>query len=371
MKRSLLGVALTLLASGTYAQGSVTLYGIIDAGLTYVSNEGGHRLFEAQDGANFGNRIGFKGTEDLGGGMKALFVLENGFSLNTGVMRQGGLEFGRQAFVGLSNPYGTLTLGRQYDFIYDYITPFNLNGYASVYSGHMGDFDRIAGDQLNNTVKFQSATYGGFSFGVMYGFGNVSGDFHEDSSWSAGIGYKMNGFSAAAVYTRVNDVELDPYAQIGVTSFLGQTMATRNADGTVTDLDSSTYFTVDRESIAAVGASYSFVKLTLAGNFTSTHLNHASNSATMNVCELGAMYFITPSVIALGGYEYTTFASRHWNQPTFGMQYLLSKRTWLYANVSYLRASSGVDANQGAGFYSVPSSTRTQTVSRVAMIHTF
>lgn len=371
MKKYLLGAALLGAMGSASAQSSVTLYGVIDAGLTYLSNEGGSHLYEFQDGANFGNRWGLKGTEDLGGGYKAVFQLENGFSLGTGQLRNGGALFGRQAFVGMSTPYGTVTGGRQYDFISDYINQYNLNGYASVYAGHMGDFDRIAGDQVNNAIKFRSVDYKGFSFGAMYGFGNVAGNFKQDSAWSGALGYTHGGFSASAVYLRLYDVQVDPYAQIGVTSFLGQTVATRNANGTVTDLDSSTYFTVDRQSEVAVGASYAIGKLTMAANFTSTNMRTGSVGATMNVYEAGAMYFVKPDIAILGGYQYTTFDGAHWNQPTIGAQYYLSRRTTFYANVSYLRASSGVDANQGAGFYSLPSSTQTQVTSRVAIIHTF
>jgi len=372
MKKMLCGTSLALMACATHAQSSVTLYGVIDAGVTYISNQGGSHLFEFQDGVNFGNRWGLKGTEDLGGGLSAVFQLENGFSLGTGTLGQGGKEFGRQAFVGLSSDkYGKITLGNQYDFINDYINPYNLNGYASVYGGHMGNFDRIAGVQMTNAIKYASADYNGLTFGGMYSFGNVAGNFHQDSAWSTGIGYKRNAFSAAITYTRLSNVDIYPYAQIGAFSFLGQTVATRNADGSVNDLYYTTPFVVDRQSEVALGSSYSIGKLSLAANFTSTNLQYQGNSATMNVYELGAMYFVTPSIVALGGYEYTTFAGSHWNQPTFGMQYLFSKRTYLYANVAYLKASQGIDANQGAGYYALPSNTSTQITARIAMIHTF
>ncbi|MDE1180020.1 porin [Paraburkholderia sp.] len=371
MKKLLLCAALLSTVGVAHAQSSITLYGVIDAGLTYINNQGGGRLIEFQDGANFGNRFGLKGSEDLGGGMKAIFQLENGFSLGTGALRNGGALFGRQSFVGLSTPYGTITGGNQYDFVADYINPYNLNGYASVYAGHMGNFDRIAANEITNSVKFKSVDYNGFTFGGMYGFGNVAGNFNENSAWSVGMGYKHGGFNMAAVYQRLYNVQIDPYAQIGVTTFLGQTVATRNADGTVTDLYAGPYFTVDRQSETAVGASYSVGALTMAANFTSTNLRYGADSATMNVYEAGAMYFIKPDIAVIGGYQYTTYDGAHWHQPTLGAQYYVSRRTNFYVNVSYLRASAGVDANQGAGFYSLPSSTRTQITSRIAMIHTF
>ncbi|MEA3082433.1 MAG: hypothetical protein QOC89_130, partial [Paraburkholderia sp.] len=90
-------------ANLAHAQGSVTLYGIIDEGLNYISNRGGGKVFSTTSGVIQGSRWGVRGVEDLGGGLKATFMLENGFDASTGKLGQGGLEFGRQAWVGLSS----------------------------------------------------------------------------------------------------------------------------------------------------------------------------------------------------------------------------------------------------------------------------
>src|ERR1700735_2585996 len=134
MKKSLLALAaLSAFASVAHAQSSVTLYGIIDEAAVYESsqktggnntaaspNVGGKKVaFDSLSGLN-GSRWGLKGTEDLGGGLKAVFQLENGANINTGGFGQGGLEFGRQAYVGLSSAQlGTVTMGRQYDSVVD------------------------------------------------------------------------------------------------------------------------------------------------------------------------------------------------------------------------------------------------------------
>jgi predicted porin len=106
--------ALAGVASG---QSSVTLYGMVDNGLSYASNSGGSHQYNMSSGVLSGSRFGLLGSEDLGGGLKAIFTLENGFDVNSGKASQGGLMFGRRAFVGLSSSrFGTITLGRQYDF---------------------------------------------------------------------------------------------------------------------------------------------------------------------------------------------------------------------------------------------------------------
>uniref|UniRef100_UPI00131C3FC8 porin n=1 Tax=Burkholderia sp. S171 TaxID=1641860 RepID=UPI00131C3FC8 len=118
------GLALSLGYVVAHAQGSVTLYGIIDEGLNYTNNVGGQKAYQMESGYAYGSRWGLKGSEDLGGGMKAVFTLENGFDLNTGNSNQGGRMFGRQALVGIdAGTYGSFKMGRQYDSVVDYLAP--------------------------------------------------------------------------------------------------------------------------------------------------------------------------------------------------------------------------------------------------------
>ncbi|MDN3098678.1 porin, partial [Enterococcus faecalis] len=103
-------LAVLAVAQGAWAQSSVTMFGLIDSGITYVSNEGGGKNVKFDDGIFAPNLFGLRGTEDLGGGLKAIFTLENGFNPNTGALGQGNRMFGRQAFVGLESArWGTLT----------------------------------------------------------------------------------------------------------------------------------------------------------------------------------------------------------------------------------------------------------------------
>jgi hypothetical protein len=116
-------MALTAMA-GTQqalAQSQVSIYGIIDTGVvcTNHANAAGNSVLKMPSlTSSFPSRLGFKGTEDLGGGLQAMFVLESGFSVDTGAMGQGNRLFGRQSYVGLKDSWGSLMLGRQVNMTY-------------------------------------------------------------------------------------------------------------------------------------------------------------------------------------------------------------------------------------------------------------
>lgn len=110
-----------LASSAAHAQSSVVLYGIIDTGVEYVTNVGpkkSNSVHMPTLTASLPSLWGLRGKEDLGGGLSAVFVLESGFAPSQGTLNQGGRLFGRQAYVGLSGRWGTLTLGRQYSQIF-------------------------------------------------------------------------------------------------------------------------------------------------------------------------------------------------------------------------------------------------------------
>ncbi|SAL06005.1 porin [Caballeronia calidae] len=124
-----------------------------------------------------GSRWGVKGQEDLGGGMKAIFQLENGFDPGTGRLNQGGREFGRQAYVGLSgNQWGTVTLGRQYDpsvYMVQGITADNYWGAIVATPGDVDNYDNSL--RVSNAVKYVSPNFAGFQVEGLYGFSNLAG----------------------------------------------------------------------------------------------------------------------------------------------------------------------------------------------------
>jgi predicted porin len=201
MKKSIIALAAVgAFADAAHAQSTVTLYGIVDEGLNYTSNSKGHPLWNLSSGVMQGSRWGLRGTEDLGGGMKAIFVLESGFDMNNGTMGQGGLLFGRQAYVGLGSRFGTVTLGRQYDSVVDYVGPLEAAGQWGGYiAAHPGDLDNLNNTyRTNNTVKFKSANYAGFKFGGTYSPGGVAGNMSANQIWSLGAGYNNGPLAIGA-----------------------------------------------------------------------------------------------------------------------------------------------------------------------------
>src|SRR5690606_7526469 len=111
-------VAIMAACGQAWASDNVQLYGSIDTGIVYLSNsrdEGSVMRMPEVTGGQMASRVGLRGSEDLGGGLKAVFTLESGFSPANGKSMQSGRLFGRQAFLGLSsNDWGTIAFGRQY-----------------------------------------------------------------------------------------------------------------------------------------------------------------------------------------------------------------------------------------------------------------
>ncbi len=102
-------------STGALAQTNVTIYGLIDTGIVHETGNVAGSVTKVTSGMSNGSRIGFKGSENLGDGLSVIFLLESGYQVDTGAMGQGGLLFGRQAYVGLKSvDKGTVTLGRQY-----------------------------------------------------------------------------------------------------------------------------------------------------------------------------------------------------------------------------------------------------------------
>ncbi|NML32305.1 porin [Paraburkholderia antibiotica] len=362
-----------------HADNSVTLYGIIDTGIDFVNNSGGSHLWQMRDGTYagiYGSRWGLKGNEDLGGGWATLFRIENGFSLENGQLRQGGLGFGRQAYVGLSNDrLGTVTFGRQYDSIVDYIAPTTLPGNLGGMFVHAGDIDNTSNSfRVNNSVKYASPNLGGFSFGGVYAFTNSNtADAATTGMWSAGANYSASGLTLAVGYLFArnpgqlfadgNFVPNTTGAAIGATgpfSYVGQP---RN------------------QQVIGAGATYVMGHVTVGADYTNVKFDDA-NGTTQSVrfdnYEVWGQYAITPAATVGGGYTFTdgkvnyNGATPKYHQIGLLLDYKLSKRTEAYLMGAFQRAAgSAIHAAILDGAIGDASSTNKQLATRIGLVHKF
>jgi GBP family porin len=373
MKKTLILAAVAAsFASAAYAQSSVTLYGVVDAGFTYVNNEananGGHKAAYALTSGNVdGSRWGLRGKEDLGGGLAAVFTLESGFNVANGKSDESGRSFNRQAFAGLSSPYGTLTLGRQYDSVVDYLGPLTATGsWGGTYFAHPGDNDNTNDSvRINNSVKYQSANYGGLSFSGLYGFSNQAGGFANDRAYSVGAGYANGGLKLAAGYLQAQGLD-------------------RSANGAIQDgtPDFGVAGATQKQRTWGAGGSYTFGPAVVGAVYTQTRYQFAlgDGSLRFNNYEVNARYNLTPAFSLGAAYTYTQAVlrtpdtakgSNHWNQ--FGLQtdYALSRRTDLYAEgVVHVGANGNALDTQVFGT-DAPASGRNQVVVSTGIRHRF
>jgi general bacterial porin, GBP family len=359
----ILPAALGIIAGVAHAQSSVTLYGSIDEGFEYISNIGGHADYALVSGTQqLGNRWGLKGSEDLGGGLSAVFQLENGFSLNNGSALPNGQMFGRQAYVGISSTnMGTVTFGRQYDSVVDYLAPLTATAsWGGTLFAHTFDNDNINETfRVDNSVKYTSATYAGFQVGGLYGFSNQAGAFADNRAWSIGGKYQNGPLSFAAAFMNVDN-------------------ANANAGGAVAGAP----YTSAQQRVAGAGVNYSIGAATLGFVYTHTDLvdrptvpivstlkfDNFEVNAKYNftaACYVGAMYTYTKASVTWS----TGHNSAHWNEAGLMADYRLSKRTEVYVQTVYDNASG---KNIVADVGELPlSSSRDQTVARVGIRTSF
>ncbi|WGS52433.1 porin [Paraburkholderia sp. D15] len=388
MKRialSTLSLALLGATGVAHAQSSVTLYGVLDDSIQYVSNNGGKSQYQMAAGNLQGNRWGMKGTEDLGGGLKAIFQLENGFNPNNGSLGQGGKMFGRQAYVGLTgDQWGTVTLGRQYDPLVDLVQPLTADNYWGSTFTTAGDVDNNDNSsRTNNAIKYTSPVWSGFQFEGMYALGGVAGQTGSGQSWAGAATYATGPFSVAAGYFRLqNASSAVPRAGWGGTS-----------DGTFDGgLENAAYASAKSIGIASIAAQYVVGPITTGLRYSNVQYkpDAASGFGTTQKYNVGAgfvNYQVTPAALLGLGYTYTHGngdATATYHQISLGGDYNLSKRTdvylvgaWQHANGNQRSVSSTgvpgpiVSATASVADYGAQSNSINQTIVSLGIRHKF
>src|SRR5450830_1601040 len=207
MKKSLIALAVLAASGAAMAQSSVTLYGVADVGFAHENN--GNTSVSRMDSGNLnGSRWGLKGSEDLGGGLKAIFTLEAGFSLDTGAQADAARMFNRQSFVGVSSGFGTVKLGRQMNPVY--ATASTWDSFGDALAGDSSHLFSYNGSRTDNMVSYNYAA-GGFYGELQYGLGEIPGNNSITSDNSHGrtaamfVGYKAGPFDVVLTHQNIHN----------------------------------------------------------------------------------------------------------------------------------------------------------------------
>ncbi|MET0384215.1 MAG: porin [Burkholderiaceae bacterium] len=219
MKKSLLALAvLTTVTGAANAQSSVTLYGKVDLGAVLDSGGPNGKSVRIDSGVTGGSRIGFKGVEDLGGGVKAAFQLETGYCAdsNAGAANfcTGGNNFmGRQAHGDLTGAFGAVSAGRQYSLGYSNLT--TIDPFGTGFAGRADNIIDQSGLRLNNSFQYTTPDFAGFTASGEISFGEQTGNWKANREVGGALTY-----AAGPAYASFTFYDVD--------NFNGQGTARRN-----------------------------------------------------------------------------------------------------------------------------------------------
>jgi len=346
MKKSLIALAVLAASGASFAQSTVSIYGIVDAwfGTTDLKDHTGTSLKQTvlNSGGVSGSRFGFKGSEDLGGGLKANFVLEQGFNVDNGTASTAGAAFARQSNVGFSGAFGEVKVGKAY-------TPFDdINGAAdAVFDSALSPMNVVflsTAYNANpaNTIYYATPSFSGFTAAVSYSLGEN----------------KTNATPAAGFTNGASNVTAFNVQYTGGPLYLALAYQTeKRNNGVATDNEASKF--------TRLNATYDFGVAKALANFGRT----AYNGHSANDWQLGADFPVSTALTLSGSYASSkgdliwangttpTFGTgnsgANWAWSTngndikrtgwgFGANYTLSKRTSIYGG--YMAAKEDATA---------------------------
>ncbi|MEM5448512.1 porin [Paraburkholderia guartelaensis] len=360
MKKVATAVSLACATLGAHAQGSATIYGLLDEGFTYVTNEQGSHNYKLDNSILYPSLFGIKGSEELGGGTKAIFNLVSQFNLGTGASMPAGSIFGRNAYLGLTNDrYGTVTFGNQYDFMTDtlfyggYDASYAYGGLYNLRQGPFAklgvpqnptgafEFDNVGGaHRVQNSVKYVTPNLAGFSAGAMYGFGGVAGSLQADRTVGFSASYTAGAISVGGAYVDAHYPEL--------------------ANG--------------REGIRNYGFGARYDGLGNRYNVLFTDTKNTLTGGEVWVVQAGIMRWFNDAWLIGTNYQYmkgnAKVSHNKASQVTAAVQYLLSKRTTVYLEGVFQQAGGDGPAYAWINGLS-PSGSNRQTALRVGLATRF
>jgi predicted porin len=338
-------------ATAAKADSSVTLYGIADVGVMYLSHStpefnggtGTGHVFQLTNAGYSPSLWGMKGVEDLGGGLTAEFKLESGINLaNGGYDNPGGNNglFNRIAEVGLSGGFGTVMAGLQISPFFNIIYALDPRGageFGSILTP-VSDNSLIASVFMPNAVSYTSPDIGGFQAAGLFALGGVAGSFQTGRAWSVSARYTNGTFLAGAAYISANNAADSALASVGE------------------------LYPINVRAYTA-GMSYKFGALTAKAAFANFKANSVpvsadpalafSTNTSVNVYSGGVDYFALPNLDLNAGVYYQqdrVNSGGHSIMGAIGTQFFLSKRTSLYAQFGVVNntcAHNGVCLGSG------------------------
>lgn len=336
MNKTMLALVMGALAGGAAAQSSVAVYGIVDMALVREGGAAAGSSTKLTSGVAAGSRLGFKGSEDLGGGMAAVFLLENGFQADTGAMGQGGLLFGRQAYVGLQGGAGTVTLGRQYTPQYLAVAAVDPFG-----SGTAGDTKNLmaatgnSASRMDNSVKYVSPVRGGVSAELVYGAGEVAGDNSAGRQFGGALGYVNGPLSLKLAYHNRNN----------------DSATVKNSDSAKNTVVTALYDFGVAKAHAAYGRDKGLNSAPLRNATNPFGYAVAPTPSTDSDVVLLGLTVPRGAQVWLASYirknDKTAF-NQDAEQYALGYRYYLSKRTDLYTAYAYIRNKNGAGYTVGS-----------------------
>jgi predicted porin len=308
MKKSLITLAvLGAFAGAAQAQTAsvVTLYGSFDGGIRRVTNvnaNGDSNMTMGSNGTYNSNRIGFRGTEDLGGGNNAHFNLETGFNTGTGVLDTN--LFHRAAYVGMGGSWGSLDLGRQYTVAFKTIGTYDPFNYK--YTGILPPVGATAGVRNNNDVQY-TGTFGPVTARAEWALGEVAGSNSNGSAKAIGVVYAGGPITVGLAHTEKKPGNLDyKNDTIGGAYKMGPM---RVAVG----------YTKDKQKAATTAT---------AGDTTKKDIWVGGSFAVTPTAEISLAYYKIDTTRAS-----TVAATGEKKLLILGATYAMSKRTNLYADI--------------------------------------
>jgi len=372
MQKKIIALAIAGLASSAaFAQTNVQIYGVVDAAMAYVNNSQGRDGFAVQSGVLSGNRLGFKGTEDLGNGLKALFQAETTLNLRgeNAVQANGGQIFGamRDSFVGVSSKYGTAQAGYLSTPLRQSLTSFSVmpgatgSSQIDLFMGTMRFAAQGASTSGTGGIEYGTAiraTAIAYAMPTLYGFNasiayTGSGNNGTTNSSSAGTGANCNDFSACVVTPQSAfgfNLGWTGYG-VNVQGAFQQNNNQLSGTGTTNLGDYTSYLVgASYTGIPGLKTSVAYMRNTLGTNGTSA-ISDGAGKLTNNQLSAGASYRVgnwEPRVQAywlsdVNGLTVQQLGGRLW---TANVGYYLSKRTQVYGLVANLNNS----ANQNYDF---------------------